>query len=73
LLINRAEEQSIDGNTKVHFTLSIGYSTAIREDTLTLNDLGYDPKVDTDIDKFLEEQWIEWKSNYIDGSYYIIS
>jgi hypothetical protein len=60
----------VDKNTKVKFTLSIGYPTATQEDTFYLiDDLGYDPDVDIDIDEFLENAWQEWKNEYIDGSW----
>lgn len=54
------------GSTKVTFTLNIGYQSE-QKDEFTLDELGYDPEFDADLEKFLEEQWCEWKSNYIDG------
>ncbi|PFK62352.1 hypothetical protein COJ09_06875 [Bacillus thuringiensis] len=59
----------MDSNKKVRFTLSIGYAGAKHDETFTLDELGYDPKVDKDVEKFLEEQWREWSNNYIDGSW----
>jgi hypothetical protein len=53
--------------TKVRFSLSIGLVGSDQDETLTLEELGYDPEVDTDIDKFLENQWQEWSNEYIDG------
>lgn len=59
----------MDKNTKVYFTLSIGYRGANQSDEFTLDELGYDPKHDTDIDKFLEEQYLEWRMNFLDGGW----
>lgn len=59
----------MNGDTKVKFTLSIGYHGANQKDEFTLDELGYDPEFDKDLEKFLEEQWREWKNNYIDGSW----
>lgn len=58
-------------NTKVYFTLHIGYSGADRKEEFTLEELGYDPEHDTDLDEFLEEQYLEWRMNYLDGGWSI--
>ncbi|MFN6588794.1 hypothetical protein ACK3XG_06165 [Bacillus sp. TD10] len=55
----------MDPNTKVRFTLGIGYVGATHDETFTL----YDPKVEKDVEQFLEEQWREWSNNYIDGAW----
>lgn len=62
----------VDGNTKVKFTFSIGYAGAEHMDVFSLNELGYSPEQDTDLERFLEEQWREWKNNYIDGTWVIL-
>lgn len=62
----------MDGNTKVVFTLSIGYQGAYHKETFTLDELGYDSSVDTDLEKFLEESWKDWSTNYIDGGFRIV-
>lgn len=59
----------MDKNTKVQFTLSIGYAGANHEDEFTLDELGYDPKTDTDLEKFLEQEYIEWRGNFLDGGW----
>lgn len=61
----------MDPKTKVTFTLSIGFPGARREETFSLKDLGYSPQTDTDIDKFLEDQWNEWKDEFVDGGWEI--
>lgn len=61
----------MDKNTKVVFTLSIGFAGAEHREELTLESLGYEPDVDKDLDKFLEETWNEWSNNYIDGGWWI--
>ncbi|AUJ23145.1 DUF7167 family protein [Virgibacillus dokdonensis] len=61
----------MNGNTKVSFTLRIGLANCLQEDIFTLEELGYDPNIDIDLDKFLEDQWREWSMNYIDGSFRI--
>lgn len=61
----------MNSNTKVTFTLSIGYVTASHEEVFTLEELGYDPKVDTDINTFLEKAWQDWIWEFIDGSWKI--
>lgn len=44
----------MDKDTKVYFTFGIGYHGATHEDEFTLEGLGYDPKHDKDIEKFLD-------------------
>ncbi|MEH6978336.1 MULTISPECIES: DUF7167 family protein [Bacillus] len=59
----------MDPNTKVRFTLSIGYVGAKHDETFTLNELGYYPETDKDVEDFLEQKWKEWSANYIDGGW----
>ncbi|MCC2453313.1 DUF7167 family protein [Bacillus cereus] len=59
----------MDPNTKVYFTLGIGYHGANHKDEFTLDQLGYDPKIDKDLEAFLEQEWKEWSANYIDGGW----
>lgn len=59
----------MDPNTEVRFTLSIGYAGAKHDETFTLNELGYNPETDKDVEAFLEEEWKEWSANYIDGGW----
>ncbi|MEH7186499.1 DUF7167 family protein [Bacillus toyonensis] len=59
----------MDPNTEVYFTLSIGYAGAKHDETFTLNELGYNPETDKDVEAFLEEEWKEWSANYIDGGW----
>ncbi len=59
----------MDKNTKVYFTLSIGYSGAGYEDEFTLEELGYDLEVHQDLDSFLEQEWKEWSANFIEGGW----
>jgi hypothetical protein len=63
------KESPMNINKKVYFTLSIGYSGANHEDEFTLEELGYDPKVDKDLEAFLEKEWKEWSANFIDGGW----
>ncbi|MDD9148139.1 hypothetical protein OYT88_06205 [Sporolactobacillus sp. CQH2019] len=59
--------------TKVTFNLNIGLYGCDQKETFTLDELGYDPEIDTntDIDKLLEEKWQEWSNEYIDGGWEI--
>lgn len=59
------------GERKVKFTLRIGLAGCFQKDEFTLEELGYDPAYDLDLEKFLEEQWREWSGNYIDGGFYL--
>lgn len=57
--------------TKVKFTLGIGYAGAEHEAEFTLEELGYDPEVDTDIDKFLADAWAEWHWEHVESTWKI--
>ena len=46
----------MDPNAKVRFTLSTGYAGAKHDETFTLNELGYDPETDKEVEEFLEDQ-----------------
>ena len=59
----------MDKDTKVYFTFGIGYHGANYEDEFTLEDLGYNPEIDKDVDVFLNQEWIEWRNEYIDGGW----
>ncbi|EOW9527463.1 DUF7167 family protein [Bacillus cytotoxicus] len=59
----------MDLNTKVYFTLGIGYHGANHKDEFTLEQLGYDPKIYKDLEAFLEQEWKEWSANFIDGGW----
>lgn len=59
----------MDPNTKVHFTLGIGFHRANHKEEFTLKQLGYNPNFDKDLEAFLNQQWKEWSTNYIDGSW----
>lgn len=60
----------MDKDTKIYFTFGVGYGRgASHEDEFTLDELGYDPKRDKDIEKFLDQEWVEWRSNFIDGGW----
>ncbi|OBZ15861.1 hypothetical protein A8L34_27840 [Bacillus sp. FJAT-27264] len=59
----------MDPKTKVYFSLNIGFAGEGHEDEFTLEELGYNPENDTDMDKFLEEAYIEWRFNYLDGGW----
>ncbi|MDD9147845.1 hypothetical protein OYT88_04685 [Sporolactobacillus sp. CQH2019] len=63
--------RAMNPQTKVTFKLTIGFPGAVQTDTFSLHDLGYDPETDTDIDKFLEDQWNEWKDEFVDGGWNI--
>lgn len=56
-------------NTKVIFTVGISINGCYEEHEFTLDELGYDPKLDTDLEKYLDEQWIEWKNDRVDGGW----
>jgi len=55
--------------TKVYFTLSIGYSGATQSDEFTLEELGFNPETDTNLEEFLEQEYKEWRSNFLDGGW----
>jgi len=57
---------------KVHFSLSIGYRGADWKDDFTLEELGYNPERDKDLNAFLEQEWKEWAANYIEGGWSFI-
>lgn len=59
----------MDINTKVYFTLSIGYQGATHEAEFTLEELGFDPETGGDPAPFLEQEWKEWSANFIDGGW----
>ncbi|WP_432702651.1 DUF7167 family protein [Lysinibacillus sphaericus] len=63
----------MDVNKKVHFSLGIGYAGAEWEDEFTLEELGYNPEHDKDLEAFLEQEWKEWAANYIDGGWSFIN
>lgn len=57
----------MNGNTKVVF--SVGLGMGHEEHEFTLGELGYDPEIHIDIEKFLEEEWREWKNDRVDGNF----
>ncbi|MGE7880343.1 DUF7167 family protein [Peribacillus muralis] len=59
----------MDKNTKVYFTLSIGYQGATHDDEFTLDQLGIDPETNEDIESLIEQEWKDWSANYIDGGW----
>lgn len=59
----------MDPKTKVYFSLSIGYPGADHNDEFTLEELGYDPEKHTDIEAFLETEYIDWRGNFLDGGW----
>jgi hypothetical protein len=56
---------------KVTFRLSIGLVGCYREETYTLKDLGIvegeDFETEEELEKLLEEQWVEWRDNIVEG------
>jgi hypothetical protein len=65
------EVLKVDEKTKVVFTLSIGYHGADHKETFTLDELGYDKEIDTNLEEFLDECWTDWSNNHIDGGFHI--
>lgn len=63
----------MNGDVKVVFTLRISLSGCQLEDEFTLDELGYDPKFDTDLDEFLEKEWIEWRNDRLDGFWRVVT
>lgn len=65
----------MDRNTEVTFTLSIGFVGAKREQTFTLEELGYIKGEDFDTKEELEEllsaAWEDWSNDYINGGWHI--
>ncbi len=59
----------MDGDTKVIFSVGLGLNGCHEEHDFTLDELGYDPKVDIDLEFFLDEQWREWRNDRLDGSW----
>ncbi|SHG82386.1 DUF7167 family protein [Virgibacillus chiguensis] len=57
------------GDKKVIFTVGLGFSGCHEEHEFTLEELGYDPNIDIDLDKFLEDQWREWRNDRLDGTW----
>lgn len=57
-------------NEVVTFTLNIGYVGGEQEEEFTLEELGYNPEIHTDIDVFLESEWRMWSAQQIDGGYH---
>lgn len=62
-------EKTINKNTKVTFTVGIGINGCHEEHEFTLGELGYDPETDTDLEKFLEKEWVEWRNDRLDGTW----
>ena len=58
----------MDKDTKVYFSIGIGYGES-HKDEFTLEELGYVSTRHTDLEKFLEQEWIEWRANYLDGGW----
>ena len=58
----------MDKTTKVYFTFMTGYADK-HEDEFTLEELGFDPAKDSGLEEFLEQEYLEWRSNFIDGGW----
>ena len=59
------------------FTLGIGLANARKEETVTVDDMGYtdiewDDLTETEQEEILEETWKDWTSNFIDGGWELI-
>lgn len=59
----------MSGGTKVIFTVGLGINGCHEEHEFTLDELGYDPKFDKDLDKFLEREYVEWRNDRLDGNW----
>lgn len=59
----------MDGDTKVIFSVGLGLNGCYEEHEFTLDELGYDPVLDKDLDKFLEREYVEWRNDRLDGSF----
>ncbi|WP_406590341.1 hypothetical protein [Bacillus atrophaeus] len=63
--------KNVDQNTEVTFTLSIGYVGATKEETFTLQQLGWNGETGDDLDKFLDDVHEDWITNHVDTGWYI--
>ncbi|MCX4184272.1 hypothetical protein ACM9DY_11175 [Bacillus velezensis] len=63
--------KNVDQNTEVTFTLSIGYAGATREETFTLEHLGWNGETGSDLVRFLDDAHDVWQINNVDTGWYI--
>mgnify|MGYP000967486787 CR=1 FL=1 len=56
-------------NTTVTFSLSINLNGCRQSESFTLEELGFDSEYDTNVEKFLQEAYEDWRSNYLDGGW----
>jgi hypothetical protein len=54
---------------KYRFHLTIGYSTADHEEIVTYTAKDLSGKTEKEIERLVEDDWREWRDNYIESYY----
>jgi hypothetical protein len=65
------EQTKVNEQTNVTFSISMNLQGCKRQDTHSLEELGWDGEQGEDLQKFLQECYLDWREEQIDGGFHI--